>query len=321
MMTWVKRLRSHDFDTVAIATIAVVALLTELIILRFVTRTAIHIPGLGTFETEFRLLSELGRIAFNAAVILVFALLVAMIIDAAVKTRWPLLVALVGFLVVAIAAPFGWLPEALIDSVTIIVIVAAPLLGWFSGEGSLRRSISPLLFSSAFAVAAVPTVVGKAQPETTLPVSGMLNVAEALALAAAFSLLIRVWGQPQRRSLVIAVVVGGLTAGMLAAQPATIEILMLWNLGLAGYFSPMVYGVAAAVFAYAAATSIRRGQPTVALGIAFVIAGGIGLHSTIQSASFLIGVLLLAYPDVIRRPVVPISSPVEQSGILTTTGS
>ena len=308
-MAWFTRLRSHDFDTVAIATIAVFALLTELVILRLVTRTAIHIPGLGTFAAEFRLLSEFGRIAFNTAVILVFALLIAMVIDTALKMRWPLLVALVGFLVVAIAAPLGWLPEALIDSVTVVVIVAAPLLGWLSGDGSLRRSIPSLLFSSAFAVAAIPTVVGKAQPETTLPVSGMLNVAEALALAAAFSLLIRVWGRPQRRSLIIAGVVGVAAAGMLAAQPATIEILMLWNLGLAGYFSPAVYGLAAAVCTYAAATSIRRGQPTVALGIAFVIAGGIGLHSTLQSASFLIGVLVLAYPDVIRRPLVPATEP------------
>lgn len=164
MTAWFTRLRSHDFDSVAIATIAVVALLTELIILRLVTRTAIHIPGLGTFEAEFRLLSELGRIAFNAAVILVFALLIAMTIDAFIKMRWPLLVALLGFLVVAISAPFGWLPEALIDSVTIIVIVAAPLLGWLSGDGSLRRSIPSLLFSSAFAVAALPTVVGRHNP-------------------------------------------------------------------------------------------------------------------------------------------------------------
>lgn len=301
-MAWPKRLRFHDFDTVAIATWAVVALGTELVILRLLTRTAIHIPGLGEVEIGIRVFSEIGRIAFNAALILVFALLVAMTIDAWRRARWPLLVALVGFLAVAIAAPLGWLPESIIDSVTIGVVVAAPLLGWLSGGGSLRTSIPSFLFSSAFAVAAIPTVVGKAQPATTLPVSGMLNVAEALALAAAFSLLMRVWGRPQRRSLIIAAVAAVVTAGMLAAQPATIEILMLWNLGLAGYFSPVVYGVAAGVCAYAASVSIRRGQPTVALGIAFVIAGGIGLHSTLQSASFLIGVLVLAYPDVIRRP-------------------
>lgn len=313
MMAWFKKLQSHDFDTVAIATWATVALLTELLILRLLTRTAIHIPGLGEVAAGIRFFSEVGRIAFNAALILTFALLLAMTIDTVIKKRWPLFVALVGFLLVAIAAPLGWLSESVIDSVTIAVIVAAPLLGWLSGNGSLRQSLPSLLFSSAFAVAAVPTVVGKAQPRAILPVSGMLNVAEALALIAAFSLLIRVWGRPQRRSLIIAAVVGVVTAGMLAAQPATVEILMLWNFGLAGYFPPLVYGLAAAVFAYAAATSIRRGQPTVAIGIAFVIVGGIGLHSTLQSASFFIGVLVLAYPDVIRHPSAPDAEPVSSA--------
>lgn len=309
MTTSLKRFQSLDFDTVALATWTAIALATELVVLRLLTRTAIHIPGLGEIEAGIRFFSEVGRIAFNAALILVFALLVAMTIDAVNKTRWPLVVALAAVLGIAIVAPLGWLPEPIIDLITIVVVIAAPLLGWLSRNGSLKRSSPSMLFSTAFTVAALPTLVGKAHPGTTLPVVGMLNVAEALALVGAFSLLILVWGRPRWSALIVAALVGVATAGMLAAQPATIEILMLWNLGLAGYFSSVVYGVAAGMFAYAAVTSAQRGQPAVALGVVFVITGGIGLHSTLQSASFFIGVLILAYPHVINGRHAPTDDP------------
>lgn len=296
MTTLLARIRSLDVDTVALATWAAIALATELAILRLLTRTAIHIPGLGEIEAGIRIFSEAGRIAFNAALILVFALLVAMTIDAVNKARWPLVVALAAVVGVAIVAPLGWLPEPVTDLITMVVVVAAAVLGWLSSDGSLKRSVPALLFATAFVVAALPTLVGKAHPGTTLPVVGMLNVAEALALIGACSLLSLVWGRPRWSALIVATVVGVVTAAMLAAQPATIEILMLWNLGLAGYFPSVVYGVAAGMFAYAAVTSAQRGQPGVALGVVFVITGGIGLHSTLQSASFFLGVLVLAYP-------------------------
>lgn len=71
---------------------------------------------------------------------------------------------------------------------------------------------------------------------------------------------------------------------------------MLWNLGLAGYFHPVLYGLAAAAAAYVAYQAWRYGDHTTLVGIGLLIAGGIGLHSTWQSALTLAGIVLLARP-------------------------
>jgi hypothetical protein len=95
-------------------------------------------------------------------------------------------------------------------------------------------------------------------------------------------------------------VAGIFVLAILVAQPSTVEILMLWNLGLAGYFHPLIYAAGTACVVYAAHGAWTLSDRSVAIGAALVIAGGIGLHSTIQSAAFLMGVVVLADPSVVR---------------------
>ncbi|MEZ5175605.1 MAG: hypothetical protein R2823_05305 [Acidimicrobiia bacterium] len=292
--------RAREFDTVTIAGFAAIALLIELVLLRVATRTAINIPGLGEIEIGFRVVSELGRLAFNAAVILVAATIVGLLLTAASRRRWALVGVLGAFLAAAVAAPLDLVSEPATDVVIVLAIVAVPILGVISRDTPVVRVIPSFLFAAAFAVAAVPTIVGKTVPGTTLPVTGILTVAELLALAAAASLVILVWGRPQRRPVVISVLTGGALAGLLAAQPATIETLMLWNLGLAGYFGPVAYGAAFGAALYAALTALGRKDRLTAIGIACLVAGGIGLHSTLQSASVFIGVLALSQSNSFR---------------------
>ncbi|HEY4606071.1 MAG TPA: hypothetical protein VIH55_00365, partial [Acidimicrobiia bacterium] len=50
----------------------------ELVLLRTGTRTLIHIPGLGRFESQIGLLAEVGRLAYYLAVVLAVATLAAL---------------------------------------------------------------------------------------------------------------------------------------------------------------------------------------------------------------------------------------------------
>ncbi|MCB1246228.1 MAG: hypothetical protein KDB69_03065 [Acidimicrobiia bacterium] len=294
-----ERSRLSGVDTLAIAGYATVALLVELVVLRLVTRTAIHVPGLGAVEPGIRLISEIGRIAFYAAAVLLPVLIVAMAINAWLAARWSLVIVLAGLVGVVVVAPTGWLAESVVDVVTVGAVLAAPLFGIRSADRPFVSFVPSSLFAVAFAVAAIPTVVSKVRPGATLPVVGLLAAAEVLAIVAAMSTLLCVRGRPRRRSVIVAGIASVTISAMLAYQPSTVEVLMLWNFGLAGYLHPIAYGLAGAACALAACESILRRTPAVALGISFVVAGGVGLHSTLQSAAFVVGVLILADPGVL----------------------
>jgi hypothetical protein len=109
-----------------IAVLTVLALLVELVVLRVLTRTAIHIPGLDRFEIGYRVVSEIGRLAFGAGVVLVFALVIVAAIDGGVRGRRGLSVVLATFLVVAALAAVGVVGTIGLSVVTILAVLAAP---------------------------------------------------------------------------------------------------------------------------------------------------------------------------------------------------
>ena len=74
--------RPRGLDTATIARYGALVLVAELITLRVASRTAVHIPGLDSFAVGFEVLSETGRLAFYAAVVLVAMLMMSLTVDA-----------------------------------------------------------------------------------------------------------------------------------------------------------------------------------------------------------------------------------------------
>jgi hypothetical protein len=251
-------------------------------------------------EIGYRLVSELGRIAFNAAIVLVVALALVVATKGAASGRVWLASVLFTFLAFVAMAAMGVVSEAVVDLVSVLAILAVPIAcldrrpkRW------LRTWLSPMLFVVAFALAGLPSILGEMTPGLGIPVTGLWRAAEAVAIVAGVTLLARTSGPVAWRSVSVGLVAGGVALVSLVAQPAATETLMLWNLGLAGYFHPGIYAVAIACVAYAAHRGWTVGDRSIAVALAFVVAGGIGLHSTIQSAAFLMGIVILLVPSVV----------------------
>jgi hypothetical protein len=272
----------------------------ELITLRVFTRTAIHIPGLERVEIGYRLVSELGRIAFNAAIVLVVALALVVATKGAANGRVWLASVLFTFLAFVAMAAMGVVSEAVVDLVTVIAIVAVPIACLDQRPKRwLRTWLSALLFVVAFALAGLPSILGEMTPGLGIPTTWLWRAAEAVVVVAGVTLLTRTSGPVAWRSISVGLVAGGVALASLVAQPAATETLMLWNLGLAGYFHPGIYAAAIACVAYAAHRGWTVRDRSVAVAVAFLVAGGIGLHSTIQSAAFLMGIVILLVPSVV----------------------
>jgi len=284
-----------------IATLTVVALLIELVALRVLTRTAIHIPGLERFAMGYRFVSEIGRFAFGAAFVLLFALIALVALISGIRGRIGLTLVLSAFLSAAALAAAGAVSEFALSVMTVAAVLAAPFLCLRVGSGPASWTwASPILLAVAFTVAGLPSIAQQMAPDLSVPVAGMWQAAEALVIIAGIALAAHVAGPLLGRSMIFGGVAGGIVLASLVVQPSTIEILMLWNLGLAGYFHPLIYAAGTAVFVYAVHGAWILDDRSVAIGAALVVAGGIGLHSTIRSAAFLMGVIILSDLTLIR---------------------
>ncbi len=301
--------------------LATAALLVELVALRILTRTAIHIPGLERVSVVYRVVSEAGRLAFGASVVLVFALFVTVAINQAATGSVGLASILSLFLVFSALAAMGAIVETATDVVTIAAILAVPGLCMSLRQGRWWTLLSPVLLVAAFTTAAIPTMMNKWAPEIDVPVVGLWHLAEALAIAAGIALLARAVTSVSRRSVVYASAAGAIVLLTLVAEPSTTQTLMLWTVGLAGYFPPALYALSFACVVYAAHRTWVAGDRSVTIGMTFVLAGGIGLYSTIQSAAFLMGIAILSASEIIgiRRPPSVGAALAERQAIATET--
>lgn len=271
--------------------LAVVAAV-ELVILRVGTRTVIHIPGIEAFEVPYRAMSTIGRSAYYVSVVLVIVSMLAAVVSLAARRALGAVVALVAVLAAAAAARAGLVGSDAVAGLTVVVIVTLSVRLVSHARGWQR--LAAVLLAAAPTVALMTVVLVDAYGDVAGPGRVGTTLGEGLALAAALASPLLVLGAGAKRSSWIAAgVTGAIVFVMLIGAGATTRILMLWNFGLSGYFADPLFALAAAAVAFTIAKSLCGGRNGIAAGLGLLVIGGIGAHSTYQSALVVVGFCLL----------------------------
>ncbi|MCH7585827.1 MAG: hypothetical protein IH941_11845 [Acidobacteria bacterium] len=275
-----------------------VFVLAELFLLRIATRTLIHIPGLGRFETPIRVLAEAGRLAYYAAVVFLVAVLVSMAyvrfkspdprsMLAGSAAVWFLLVAGTGRLGVVSVSVVGWSLSA--------ALIVAVMAGWRG-----RRSVPLALFTLGVASAGWSVVgQGTGGGLTGRQVDTLLIIAEVALVLAGLTAPLLLEEPPIRRAVLIGLGAAAAVTAILWARPSTVWILGLWTLGVPGWLPGVVYALAFGGLVTTWCSAFGGGQWNIAIGLVLLTAGGVGAISTYQSGLVLVGVLLIG--DVVSQ--------------------
>jgi hypothetical protein len=280
-------------DVTVLVAILGLAAAVELAILRTFTRTAIHIPALEQMQDPYEALAGAGRYAYFVAIGLVFPVLGVLSVRIARgngPARWLALFAMAGFGVAAAGATAGVVPESGLGAAT---IWAVAMLGLALAAGSGRLSVRTapaasfaVAFGLSGAYTLMPSVGASAQP------SWLLDGAEVAGLAFALTLPVIVTGN-DRRSMLIAAGVAVFALVVFLGNGSTSRFLLLWNIGLSGTLPGVAYAAAAGALAFTGARLLRTGSALGACGVLLLVAGGIGLHSSYQSALVVAGLAAL----------------------------
>jgi hypothetical protein len=270
----------------------------ELLILRTFTRTAIHIPGITALREPYEALSFGGRYAYFVAVaLLVFALPASAValwrcgpvqrgMAAAIGTF-----ALMSGLAAAAASGRLALDAATAGAVAVVAVgLAAVSRRW-------ETAIPVGLFAAAFILSSAHTLGQSAAQEgvLTLRTDGALTAAEVVGVAFALCTPLLARGLLDRAALVAGAGTGLVVfAAFLGNGGATARFLLLWNEGLSGALPSIAYAAAAGCLAATLVAFIRARDGLAAAGVALLVTGGIGLHSTYQSGLVITGMALLA---------------------------
>ncbi len=268
----------------------------ELAILRTFTRTAIHIPGIQAMRQPYELLTKGGEFAYFLTISLLLPVAAALLF-ALHRGRHPQR-RLATFGVALFALPWPLVDVHAIstramDGLTIGAVVAIGLAIVLS---SSRNAWVPIVtFTAAYAASALYTASmtsggapGFGQPQT------LLNAAEVFGVAYACTTPLLVDRSRDRVALGWGIAAGLLVFAAMLGNGSTSRFLLLWNAGLSGTLPSFVYAAAASALAYTMLRAARSGAPLVSAGLVLMVAGGLGLHSTYQSALVVAGLASLA---------------------------
>lgn len=276
--------------------------LAELFLLRIGTRTLIHIPGLGRFETPISLLAEIGRLAYYAAVVFLVAVLIS-IAYSGFKIRNPRSMlagsTAVGFLLVAGAGRFGFISPSVVGWCLTAVLTVAVITVWAGW-----RSV-PLALFAVGVVSASWSALGQGAGGglTGRQVDILLVVAELAVVSAGLTAPFLLKERPGRRALLIGLGAAALATAILSVGASTVWILGLWTLGVPGWLPGIVYALAFGGLATTWWSAFDSGQWNVGVGVLLMTAGGVGTISTYQSGLVLAGVLIVG--EMVMRPKLP----------------
>lgn len=290
--------RTSDGTLETDVTVLVVALgvasAVELVILRLLTRTAVHIPALEHLQTPYEWLSDGGRYAYFVSIALMLPVLALLALRLGNGRRLALAgVAL--FISAAVGSSFELIHRAVLDvaTITAVSLLAAGVV-WHLPA---RRSAIPVLCFGFATVAGGVYVTMPALQDLGLPSSQpvfLLNGLEYFALAFALSSPLLLGRGPDRASQWAGAVVALLGVAVFIGNGSTMRFLLLWNVGLAGLFPGVVYAVAAGALALTAVGFARSGSGLAAAGLLLLVTGGVGLQSTYQSGLVVAGMAAMA---------------------------
>jgi hypothetical protein len=264
----------------------------ELVLLRTGTRTLVHIPGLGRYETPIRILAEVGRFAYYLAVVSLVAVL-AILAYQGIRTRTPRhVIGGVGALVFLAVAGAGRLE-----------ILSAPVVGWASlvllvtVTATVWRGLRtlPIGFFVLGWAAAGWTVLGQGTMGglSGRQVDTLMLTAEISLILSAVTAPLLLKGPPSRLAILAGLGVALVGVGAFVSGSSTLSILILWNLGVPGWLPGIAYALALGSLVMTLWSALATGQRLTAIGLVLLIAGGIGTISTYQTGLVLAALLLL----------------------------
>ena len=277
----------------ATALAAALVAVVELSVLRIFTRTIVHIPGARDVSPALSVIADFGRFAYYLSCVMVIATIGVLLATFAARDSARAALAL-GSLGVFVAAASGARLGLVGDGATSATVVASVLGMGFVTAWDLapRARVVVAGFVAAFVLAGFDALAGTGLP--TIADRGALRLAsEVLAVGAVACSPLLARTRPDRVSLVVGVVTGTAVMGSLATNASTTKILLLWNFGLPGALPAIAYGLALGAFACTIALLWRGGDRLTVAALALLVAGGIGLHSTYQSALVVTGLALL----------------------------
>lgn len=270
----------------------------ELTILRTFTRTAIHIPAIRELRGPYSVVSFTGEYAYFVTL----GLLVPAFIVIGLglwRSREPgRLVAVYGLGLFAIAFVLAADNPAssLSRGATIAAVVA--LAGAYAMNRPQRYAMLPVAaFAVAFAAGGAYTLL-PALKTHGLPFgqqSWMLDAVEWSGLAFAMTTPLIAGSRMTRGTKWTAAVVFAVVLAAFLGSGSSSRFLLMWNIGLAGSLPAIAYAAAAAALAVAIVALVKNGSWVTGASLALLVTGGIGLHSTYQSALVVAGLAALCY--------------------------
>jgi hypothetical protein len=266
--------------------------ITELVFLRTATRTLVHIPGLGRFETPIRALAEVGRWGYYLAIVSLVALLGALAyryLGRGGRRRYVTGGATALFLLLAGAGRVGLLGQEALGWSSLAIVVGLTAVVWRG-----VRTI-PIAFFSLASVAAGVSVLGQGTGGglTGQQVDALVLIAEVLLILAAVTTPLLLARAPTTSGVVAGVAAAVLGLGALVSGGPTLSILVLWNLGVPGWLSGVAYSLALGVVVATLWTALATRNWLTSIGLVLMVAGGIGVISTYQTGLVVAGILLI----------------------------
>ncbi|MGA7272497.1 MAG: hypothetical protein WB239_15605 [Acidimicrobiia bacterium] len=276
----------------AVPGLLAVLVLIELVVLRTGTRTLIHIPGLGRFQTPIDIVAEIGRSAYYLAVVSLVVTLVVLGYGALRDGTKRQTIAGAGVLAwvgVALAGRIGVISELAVgwSSLAILAVVTATV---WRGMRTL-----PIGLFALGSVAAGWSVLGQGTGGglSGWQVDGLVLVAEISLVLAGMTGFLLLDRPPRTPAILAGLGVGAFTLVAFTAGSSTVSILVLWNLGVPGWLPGIAYAIALGSLVSTLWSALASGQPLVAIGLVLLIGGGLGTISTYQTGLALAGMLVL----------------------------
>lgn len=276
---------------VVVAALAVTSA-AELAILRTFTRTAIHIPAVKALRGPYTAVSMSGEYAYFVTLALLLPAL-ALVAWTLARSKEPgRLVAIYGLVIFSAAFVLAAAdPESEVADVATVMSVST-IAGAFAMNGLRRYAVVPISsFAVAFLAGGAYTILPALQTHG-LEVgqqSWMLSGMELTGLSFAISAPLVVGHRPVGAAKWIAVATFILVLAAFLGGGSSSRFLLLWNVGLTGTLPAVAYAGAAAGLAAALTGLVNDGRLLTAAGLALLVTGGIGLHSTYQSALVVVG--------------------------------